>query len=302
MFSWFKKKSGAQPPLQTAHSPQVAPVPPPVVPQGPPQSVLVWQGEIATIRGQFQTYLQEVLRQSEAEMGQVQTEFSVLDHLWNPAERSLAQAQQELTHAWNRAKTALARDPLVTEEHADFELDRYEAETDELEFDYQEVLRNARAQAANAMMQFALHSDARTRYCVGCQTPLVNVLIGQTQNMRCPSCGVEQEVSPGTAFRMFAVNGARWVGDHQAFPYWRTMTRAETRIQNYRDNRLVPLDLLKEYHDAAQACWGTVFGVEAQLVPQGVHHVEGKVKMHMKPVIQLLRSHWQWREFESESV
>jgi len=301
MCAWFRKKKKADLVAEVVLPPPDF-VPPQEVPRpvatGPAQSVLTWHGEISEVRQGFQRYLEQASSESEADIASMGNNLAVLQKVWDPAERELEVAQKNLTHAWNRAKSAMGREKLDKLQR-DQRDNLYDVETGELEFDFEQAHRNARAQAANALMQSALHSDARSRVCVSCHQPMVNLLVGQAQNMNCPACGTAQTVEPGNDFRMFAASAALWVGEWEAFGSWRNMKRAEILIQQYHDRVDVPLDLLKEFHDAAQVCWGTTFGVEGQLVPQGASHIPRKVEARMKDAFRLLREHWQWREFES---
>ena len=298
MFGLFrKKKAPAQSAPETSSARAVAAEPVAGTPSVP-QSLITWHAEIDQNRDAFAATVEQALRETDPLLASMGDDLSLLDGVWGPAARKLEGAKQSLRHAWNRATSALARDTAVSEQQ-ERQADRtYETAESDLELLFEEGYRSAKAKAARALMEHALHVDARSRFCTGCAEPMVSLLIGQAQNVDCPACGQGQTVEPGQAFRVFATSAALWVGEWEAFAHWRDMTRAALQIAQYEDKKEVPLALLMDFHDFAQKCWGTTFGVEAQLVPQMASHIPRKVEARMKDANRLLREHWQWREFE----
>ena len=69
-----------------------------------------------------------------------------------------------------------------------------------------------------------------------------------------------------------------------------------TQINQYRDRKDVPFDLLQQYEAAARGYWTTRFHVEAELVPEQRQFVAQKIESYMKSVNKTLRQHWQWRQ------
>ena len=55
-----------------------------------------------------------------------------------------------------------------------------------------------------------------------------------------------------TARRVFAGSGALCLGQRAAFDAWEAMTRAETKMGQYRKSRDVPMSLLEQYETAAR--------------------------------------------------
>lgn len=302
MFGLFRKKKKAANASQPAFAASNVPVAPAPVQHAAlppaPASLLAFESEVAQLRSAFAGYLQQKSEESSPLLESMGNNLSALDQVWNPAEQELEQATLNLKHAWNRASSSLTRERGSQEQKGGLDR-RYEVEKAEMEFDFTRAFRHVRALAANALMQRALHTDARTRVCVSCAQPMVNLLVGQSQNMNCPACGVMQLVEPGNDFRLFAVSAALWVGEWDAIEHWLAMKRTEVQIRQYRERAQVPLPLLQNYHNAAQACYSTTFGVEAQLVPPKAAHIPRQMKAHMKDVNRLLRDHWQWREFEA---
>jgi hypothetical protein len=100
-----------------------------------------------------------------------------------------------------------------------------------------------------------------------------------------------------------AVQGmAHFIGKWEGFPHWQNMQRAHMRIDRYRSTKDVPMELLHQYHDAAQAYWSTACGAEARLVPHLVSHLPKTIEARMKESRKFLRNHWQWRSYEEEGV
>lgn len=262
--------------------------------------VTEWDASIAQITSDFETKLIEAIRQCEPLIASTQSDLSPIDECWGAVDLELERAKKALNRAWSSPNTILSRDPVVSEsQHTFQETKLYEGEC-ELELAYQAAYRQVRARAAQAMMQYALDRDACSRYCIGCNQALATVLVGQAQNIQCPHCFVAQTVEPGQAFRVFALAAARWVGEWDAFPHYQTMQRAKQRIERFRNSQKVPMELLHEFHDAAQSYWQTALGVEAHLVPQKTNHLESAIDANMKGARRLLRHHWQWRSFEAE--
>jgi hypothetical protein len=73
------------------------------------------------------------------------------------------------------------------------------------------------------------------------------------------------------------------------------MTKAQTRINSYRDRKDVPLTLLKELESSTRRYHTTVLNVEAEHVPVQRPYVAAKLDRAMKDVERTLRQYWQWR-------
>ncbi len=235
-------------------------------------------------RAELEERLVQALSDSEPIIAATETDLSAIDQLWDRVDGALHKIQRSLERGWDR---------LQVDQRALHE------ELTELELAFEAGRRQARAGAAQAMMQFALHRDARTRHCGACGGGLASILVGQAQNIECPRCHTPQTVEPGQAFRVFAAAGARWVGEWDAFPHYQVMKCAQVRIECYRHTKDVPMTLLREFHSAARAYWHTAIGVEAHLVPHLRLHVENLVTARMKRARRLLSEHWQWRAYEA---
>ena len=307
MFGLFKKKSkeGSPQSPQERHQAaqgdhvhhQQAEHQPPPVQQGPMPSAIEWDQRLAQIQQEFSQVLAEAVAQSAPLIDAVQNDFSEIERHWRPAEQEKDRAQAAITRVWNSSSRAINREH-ESDEARDFQMNKADYATLEIEIAHQAAYREVRARAANAMLQFALHSDARSRHCTGCGQPITSILIDRAQNISCPGCGAPQTVEPGNAFRMFAAAGALWVGEYDGFPSWAAMCRYELQIQKFRKTRDVPMELLHNYNNAATHYWTTVFGSEAQLIPAMAAHAPIKTAARLKETRKLLRSHWQWREME----
>lgn len=300
MFGLFRKKKArrAPTPHPAQHEVQHAVVQPSAVVQ---RRLCEWDAAIVRIRGEFETMVVEALGHSEPLLACVQTDIEPLEQLWESAERQLEKSQRALANAWNGPYSALYGDAAVTEQQLAAEEDKLYIQSTELELALQAAFRQVRARAAQAMMQYALHQDAGSRYCLGCGSGLVMCLVGQAQNIQCPSCGLAQVAEPGQAFRIFAGSAARWVGEWDGFVHYQGMRRAETRISRYRNTKDVPMPLLHEFSNAATQYWQTSLGVEAHLVPHLAKHAPATVNARLKDARRLLRNHWQWRAYEERA-
>ncbi len=265
--------------------------------QGPMPSALAWDASIAQVQQEFSQVLAQAVASSAPFIDAIQTDYGELERHWAPMDRELDNAKDAISRIWNSTQRVLMREH-EEEEAREFQANKRDFGRLELEIAHQAALREVRARASQVMLNFALHSDARSRQCTSCGQAITSVLIDRAQNIACPACQAPQTVEPGMAFRVFATVGATWVGQWDGFPYWATMVRLELQIQNFRNTKDVPMAMLHEYNNAAYHYWSLAFGSEAQLVPAMAGHMQNKIDGQMKPVRKLLRSHWQWREME----
>jgi hypothetical protein len=122
----------------------------------------------------------------------------------------------------------------------------------EIEIRYTRAYRLAVAAAADVMRQRALQADARNRSCKRCGASLDRIrLSGMALNVECGYCLAVNTIEPGQALRAFAVVGAMALAERQALELWEAMTRALTQINQYRERKDVPLELLREYERGA---------------------------------------------------
>lgn len=298
MFGLFKKKPGAEEAGARASEDMRQERPAPAAaPGGPMPSAIELDQRIEQIRQEFAAVLGQAVAASEATVAATQNDFSELERLWRPVDAERDKAQAGMTRSWNACSRAINREH-ESDEARDYQMNKCDFASLEIEIAYQGAIREVRARAAQAMLNFALHSDARSRSCTACAQPISSILIDRAQNIQCPACGAPQLVEPGMAFRVFAAVGALYVGHYDGMHSWADMERYEMQIQKFRNTKDVPMELLHNYHSAAQNYWSVVFGSEAELVPAMAAHAQSKIDAHMKASRKLLRSHWQWREME----
>ena len=103
-------------------------------------------------------------------------------------------------------------------------------------------------------------------------------------------------IEPGQALRAFAVVGAMAVAERQALDLWEAMTRALTQINQYRERKDVPLELLREYERAGRGYWTERLTAEAAFAPEQRPFVTQRIESYMKSVNKTLRQYWQWRQ------
>jgi hypothetical protein len=260
-------------------------------------SAVEWDNRIAQIQNEFSLVLAEAVAQSAPIIDAIQDSFTELERHWIPAGQEKDRAQAAVDRVWNSLSRAINKEH-ESEEDRNFQMHKSEFGSLEIEIAYEAAFREVRARAAQVMLNYALHSDARSRNCTGCGQPITSILIDRAQNIQCPACSTPQTVEPGVAFRVFATCGALWVGHWDGIHSWATMCRCELQIQKFRKTRDVPMELLHNYNNAATTYWNVVFGSEAHLVPAMAAHAPAKIDAHLKPTRKLLRSHWQWREME----
>lgn len=245
MFGLFKKKPKASaPPASPSGQPEAEADPgAAAVMQGPSEASLAWDNAIVEIQQEFALVLAKASSESQ-ELIAAGSDFAQIDRLWTLADQDLHKAKDVVSRRWNRALREL---PEMTEEQSDFEGNKRDIGSTDLDLLYQAAYREMRNSAASLVI-------------------------------------------PETA--------ALWAGEWQAFPDYCTMIRLEQKIQQFRKTKDVPMELLHEFNDAAQRCWSTTYGVEAQHVPAMASHLERKIDSRMKYARKLLRNHWQWRAME----
>lgn len=90
--------------------------------------------------------------------------------------------------------------------------------------------------------------------------------------------------------------GAILIAKHAAQQHWEQMYRAQTRINNYRNKRDIPMPLLEQYDTASRQYYTTLLQVEAQHDPSQQQYVQSKLEARLEDANKLLMQHWQWRE------
>jgi len=268
--------------------------PPPGLPMGPPpapggpvvRNVDDWRALCQQQHEQLIADVRAFLDTCGSDIAATQMDTSWIDRRFLPIDRKLEAAKRLVRSTWNRSGD-------FSGEHMALELDMGELE---LELVREHGYRTVRALAARAMMNFALHQDARTRACGGCGQFMPTLLVGQAQHTQCRHCGFAQVVEPGQAFRIFASVAARWVGESDGFPQFATVKRFEAQLDSHRDKHQVPLELLRSYYHASEQYWSTVLVIEGQLVPERQPHLQMHLQAMMTDANRRLSSYWQWRE------
>ena len=228
-----------------------------------------WDTFIAEVTASFDAVLQQALAQAEPIIAAVEVDLSTLTMPWTATKHQQHQHTERISDQWDEISDEFSEvlgD--YDDEHeaaADAIMDRQGNKRDEanteLEIKYETAFRNVMARAAEVMKGRADSDD----------------------NIR----------------RAFAASGAMYLGERAALPAWQTMTRAQTRINNYRNRKDVPLALLQEYEHAAREYWTTRLNVEAEHVPEQQKYVAGKLEAYLKDAFKILRQHRQWKNAQS---
>jgi hypothetical protein len=219
--------------------------------------------------------IRDVLRRSDALIARANAEsepllaapfadFQVLSRLWTKTQAEFRRLHEEIGSTWGAVSDELS-ETAPPEGVMDREGDKRNLATCELASRYQLAFLLVMKRAAESMKQRADATGDRTLRAA------------------------------------FEGSGARYLGEWQAHVDWVRMTKAQTRIDSYRDRKDVPITLLKELEASSRRYHTTVLAVEAEHVPLQQPYVAAKVDRFMKDVERTLRQYWQWRARGTET-
>lgn len=256
-----------------------------------------WDAAIADVSARFESLLQEAWSSSEPLVADMQLDFGPLTRAWGAIEHRLHAHTSEVSDRWDEICDELSNVDGIPEGLTMQEGSKRDLATTELEIRYQQYHRAIMARAAEAMRRHALVADAAALSCTQCGAALCGASpVSQALDVACAHCRAVNTIEPGASLRMFAASGALALAEHAALPHWERMKRAEIRIDQYRDKKAVPLELLEGYEASSRAYHGTRLDVEAQHVPEQRSYVAMKLERYMKDAEKKLRGFWQWRE------
>jgi hypothetical protein len=218
-----------------------------------------WEAAIADVLRRADALLAQRSAESDALVAAQGPDFPALGRLWSRTEAEYRPFSEELQSAWDVILDELA-DLAVGHETTQSEGTKRDLAACELEIRHTRALRLVMARAAERLKRDA------------------------------------DERGDATLHAAFEGSGARHLAERAGHEDWERMTRAHTRIKNFRDTKDVPIVLLKELESSARRYFTTLFTVEAELLPLQAPYVAAKIERHMKDIERTLRQHWQWRE------
>jgi hypothetical protein len=256
-----------------------------------------WDAAIADVHARFDALLQEAWAQSEPLVASTELDFGPLTRAWGAIEHHLHAHTSEVSDRWDEICDALSDVDGIPEGTTMVEGEKRDLATTELEIRYQQYHRAIMARAAEVMRRHAITADASALSCTQCGAKLVGASpVSQALDVACPHCRAVNTIEPGAALRMFAAGGALALAEHAALAHWEAMKRAEVRIDQYRDKKAVPMELLQSFEASSRAYHHTRLEVEAQHVPEQRAYVPAKLERYMKDAERKLRQFWQWRD------
>jgi hypothetical protein len=256
-----------------------------------------WNAAIADVLDRVDAILADASAGSQAVIAHIGSDLAPLVQPWGAVEHQMHQYREQVAQTWSRVSDELSRAGPLPDGVMRREGGKRNWATKEIEIRYTRAYRLAMATAADVMRQRALAADARDRPCRQCGGSLDRIrLSGMALNVECGYCRAVNTVEPGQALRAFATVGAMALAERQALDLWEAMTRALTRINDYRDRKDVPLELLREYERAGRGYWTERVGAEADFAPEQRPFVPQRIDSCMKSVNKTLRQHWQWRQ------
>jgi hypothetical protein len=256
-----------------------------------------WNAAIADVLARADATLMDASAGSQAVLGQIGSDLTPLVQPWGAVEHQMHQYREQIAETWNRISDELSKVNGLPDGVMWREGGKRNWATKEIEIRYTRAYRLALAAAADMMRQRALQADARNRSCKRCGASLDRIrLSGMALNVECGYCLAVNTIEPGEALRAFAVVGAMALAERQALDLWEAMTRALTQINQYRERKDVPLELLREYERAGRGYWTERLTAEAAFAPEQRPFVTQKIESYMKSVNKTLRQYWQWRQ------
>ena len=218
-----------------------------------------WDAAIADVLRRADAHLAQASAESDRLVAAQGADFQALGRLWSRTEAEFRPFGQEISDAWDRISDELS-ELAPPEGTMESEGAKRNLATGELEIRRTRGFRLVMARAAERLKRDAdERGDAAMRAA-------------------------------------FEGSGARHLAERAGHEDWERMTRAQTRINNYRDRKAVPITLLKELESSAHRYFTTLFTVEAEHLPLQAPYVAAKIERHMKDIERTLRQHWQWRE------
>jgi hypothetical protein len=229
--------------------------------QVPPEGqalIQKWDQLLGSILQSFDGVLQQALAASEPHIQLNEGGMQQLSIAWGAIEHQMHQHTEKVADGWDEISDEMSDVDDFPEEVLDAQGDKRDLTHCEIEIRYNRAFKQTMARAAEVMRQRAQGNP--------------------------------------DAERVFRGSGPHLLGDWQAFPAWERMMRAETSMGLYRDNKDVPMDLLREYEASSREYYSTRLNVEAQYAPEQQQHVAMKLEGYMKSTNKTLRQYWQWRE------
>jgi hypothetical protein len=225
-----------------------------------------WDRRIAKIQTSFDAVLAEAEAASEPVIAAIRSDLGDLSRLWSVVEHKKHQHCSKIANRWDKISDELSELDGLTPGTMDQQGVKRDLGQCEIEVRYHRVYRDVFARAAETLRQRAESSgDSEAR-------------------------------------ALFVGSGALCLAQKAAFDAWEIMTRTEVAMNQYHDDRDVPLELLERYQAAATEYWTTLLNVEADHVPEIRQHVPTKLQRYTKDISKTLRRYWQWREREKQAT
>ncbi|HEX6767436.1 MAG TPA: hypothetical protein VF103_18185 [Polyangiaceae bacterium] len=216
-----------------------------------------WDAAISDVLGRAETVLARASVESDPLV--IAADFALLGRLWTKTDAELRPFHEEISDAWNSI-------------------------SDEL---------SAATPPEGVMQEQGAKRDLATCELTIRRTRAFRLVMAGAANRL--KARADEQNDPALR-ALFEGSGARYLAERAAHEDWERMTRAQTRINGYRDRKDVPITLLKELESSARRHFTTLLDVEAEHLPLQKPYVAAKIERYMKDIEKTLRQHWQWRE------
>ena len=257
-----------------------------------------WDAKLAEIQERWAAMLAEATEGSAPLVEATESDLAPLTRPWTAVQNQMHNFTEEVSDLWDEISDELSE---LGDELPDEEMDKQGEKRDlvscDIEIAYNREYHKVMGAAADKMREWALRADAKEQKCNRCGAELAKVTpVSQALNVECDYCQAMNTVKPADAVRMFAAMGTLYLGERAAHDAWATMTKTEVLIHQYRDDKDIPLSLLKTYESSAREFYTTRATVQGDYVPEETKYVENIVASRMQDVQKTLRQYWHWRE------
>ncbi len=248
----------------------------------------------ASIEGELQALLNEASLASEGLIETTEAGDRRLSNAWNGVATRVRELSDNLEAIWKRVAYPLEQSASA-QEWASEDL-QHTLAVAELDIMFTSARCQVMARAGELSRQSAEISNPAVRACQFCGGQLDAVRpVSMAVNLACKFCNAVNTIDPGTAWRMFAAEGALALAALEALPSWIQMTRTTDELDWYRREPEAPMQLLERFHATSLQYWTVYESSLARHVPEKQANVQRHIDSKMTHVDKKLRQYPQWK-------
>lgn len=256
-----------------------------------------WDAEILAIRGEFQEQLADA-EAASIDMIESQVEgFPDLATPWQMLSAKMHEATEKLSEAWERFDEEQDEHETLSDDDFSRQERKLGAETTEIELDFRRSHDGIMAKLGQSMFERMNQENIPDYTCQHCGGALaLDSKSALSTNVECSHCQSICTINPTLLRRIFAGSGAQALAKAEAFPHYESSQRLLVAIEEYRESKDVPLELLKQFEASQMLYWKTLIQREADYVPDKAKDVERLLEPKLKGVQKMLKRYRAWQE------